>query len=116
MRIRHLSAIVAGLVAITTGATAETIGGADVSRPRGEAIVQVPQAGPRPTAPLDHVAHGGLAIGGQGDGGAGADAAIDAMLGVVPTGQAAQGAKHIYVDSNGDLACVTLDTFFPQSC
>jgi hypothetical protein len=116
MRIRHLSAIVAGLVAIATGASAETIGGADVSRPRGEAIVQVPQAAPRPTGPVGHMPQGLLAIGGQGDGGAAADAAVDAMLGVVPTGQAAQGAKHIYVDSNGDLACVTLDTFFPQSC
>ncbi|MGF1624375.1 MAG: hypothetical protein ACFCVH_05790 [Alphaproteobacteria bacterium] len=46
-----------------------------------------------------------------------ADAAIDALLGVLPGAPQAQaGAKHIYVDENGDLACVTLDTFFPEPC
>ena len=48
-----------------------------------------------------------------------ADEAIDMMLGALPSGPAAadgQGARHIYVDENGDLACVTLDTFFPEPC
>jgi hypothetical protein len=45
------------------------------------------------------------------------DAAVDALLGMLPQdGAAAEGAKHIYVDENGDLACVTLDTFLPEPC
>ncbi|MEZ5666458.1 MAG: hypothetical protein R3F55_03295 [Alphaproteobacteria bacterium] len=48
-----------------------------------------------------------------------ADGSVDVLLGTLPGGPAAadaQGAKHIYVDENGELACVTLDTFFPEAC
>jgi len=115
MRVQ-LSAISIIVALAATGAAAETIGGADVPRPRTDMSVQVPQAGPRPTSPLGQLPDGPLTLGAHGDGGAAADAAVDAMLGVVPVSQAAQGAKHIYVDDNGDLACVTLDTFLPESC
>lgn len=50
---------------------------------------------------------------------ASADQSIDQMLGTLagdPAAAASEGARHIYVDENGDLACVTLDTFFPEPC
>jgi len=46
------------------------------------------------------------------------DDAVDRVLGAVPGREPAakEGAKHIYVTEDGELGCVTLDTFFPEPC
>lgn len=116
-----LAATILGFV-IAGAAAADTVPGDPGGPRRDPAPAAVPDFAPnpgqqRPTSAPGWPAHADAALKGQADAGAGADAAIDAMLGMLPQhSAAAEGAKHIYVTEDGELGCVTLDTFFPEAC
>lgn len=124
MRIVTTSLVIASLALQLGIAAADPIpGAAGDARPRQPAATAVPLPSATQIRPVTPVQRSlllpAVQAARESARNANTDQSVDQMLGMLagdPAAAASEGARHIYVDENGDLACVTLDTFFPEPC